>query len=451
MPYIPNTDDDRRKMLDKIGVKNFEELIENIPENLRLKGELNIPALSEMELLSEIEVLSRQNGPDQVCFAGGGVYDHYIPSVVGAVTSRPEFTTSYTPYQAEVSQGTLQVIYEFQTHICRLTGMDVANASMYDGATAAAEAVVLAMHVKKRKKVVLSETVSPLYREVIKTYLSGKEAELVTVPMLDGRSDLARLEDTVDENTACVLLAQPNFFGMLEEVDAVEKMIHPVGGLLILSVDPVAQMIIKTPADYGVDIAVGEGQPLGMPLAFGGPLLGFFAVTKKLIRNLPGRIAARTKDVDGKTGFVLTLQTREQHIRRDKATSNICTSQALCATTTAVYMSLLGKAGLKKVALLSAEKARKTAEMIADLDGFELYFKAPFIREFAIKTPRSAKEVIEALLKKNILAGVNAGRWFNGLDDCLIIALTEKRTDAQIKSLVESLKELAASNVMSRM
>jgi len=307
------------------------------------------------------------------------------------------------------------------------------------------------MHVKKRKKVVLSETVSPLYREVIKTYLSGKEAELVTVPMLDGRSDLARLEDTVDENTACVLLAQPNFFGMLEEVDAVEKMIHPVGGLLILSVDPVAQMIIKTPADYGVDIAVGEGQPLGMPLAFGGPLLGFFAVTKKLIRNLPGRIAARTKDVDGKTGFVLTLQTREQHIRRDKATSNICTSQALCATTTAVYMSLLGKAGLKKVALLSAEKARKTAEMIADLDGFELYFKAPFIREFAIKTPRSAKEVIEALLKKNILAGVNAGRWFNGLDDCLIIAMTEKRTDAQIKSLVESLKELAASNVMSRM
>ncbi|MFZ5981446.1 MAG: aminomethyl-transferring glycine dehydrogenase subunit GcvPA, partial [Candidatus Zixiibacteriota bacterium] len=304
---------------------------------------------------------------------------------------------------------------------------------------------------KKRNRVVISAAVSPLYREVIKTYLSGKEVDLVTVPLADGRTDLAKLEDTIDENTACVLLAQPNFFGLLEEVDAVEKMIHPVDGLLLLAVDPIAQAILKTPAEYGADIALGEGQPLGMPLSFGGPLLGFFAANKKLIRTMPGRIAARTKDVDGKPGFVLTLQTREQHIRRDKATSNICTNQALCATTAAVYISLLGKTGIKQVALLSAEKARKTADRIAKLDGYELYFKAPFVREFAVKTPRPAKEVIETLLKKNILAGVNAGRWYEGLDDCLIIALTEKRTETQINNLVESLKELAASNVMSRM
>jgi len=451
MPYIPNTDDDRRKMFDKIGVKNFDELIDNIPEKLRVKGDLDIPALPEMELLNEIEGLARRNRTDQVCFAGGGVYDHFIPAAVGTIISRPEFVTAYTPYQAEVSQGTLQVIYEFQSHICRLTGMEIANASMYDGATAAAEAVVMAIGVTKKKKVVLSETVSPLYREVIQTYLSGREVELVTVPCKNGLTDLNRLEDTVDENTACVLVGQPNFFGLLEELDPVAETAHKVNALLIMTVDPIAQALLKTPADYGADIVVGEGQPLGMPLSFGGPLLGFFATRKKLARNMPGRISARTVDADGKTGFVLTLQTREQHIRRDKATSNICTNQALCATTAAVYMSLLGKTGLSRVALLSAEKARQAATRIADLDGFELYFKTPFVREFAVKTPRPAREVITSLQEKNILPGVNAGRWFKGLDDCLIVALTEKRTGPEIDLLVKGLKELAARDVVSHM
>lgn len=451
MPYIPNTDDDRRQMFEKIGVKNFDELIENIPRKLRLQRELHIPALSEMELLDEIQKLAGKNRNNQVCFAGGGVYDHFIPSAVNAVVSRPEFVTAYTPYQAEVAQGTLQVIYEYQTHICRLTGMEAANASMYDGATAAAEAVVLALGVTKKNKVILSETVNPLFREVIKTYLSGRKVDLVTIPLKNGLTDMSRLEEAVDENTAGVLVSQPNFFGLLEELDTAAEKVHATGALFIMAIDPIAQAVLKTPADYGADIVVGEGQPLGMPLSFGGPLLGFFAARKKFIRNMPGRISARTTDADGKPGFVLTLQTREQHIRRDKATSNICTNQALCAATAAVYMSLLGKTGLKKVALLSMEKAQMAAEMIKALEGFELYFKAPFVREFAVRTPCPAKDVIEALLRKNILAGINAGRWFTGLDDCLIIALTEKRTGSEIDLLVKGLKELAASNVVSRM
>jgi glycine dehydrogenase subunit 1 len=450
-PYIPNTDDDRRKMLQRIGVGGFEDLLVNIPEKLRLKRPLNIPRLSELELLKEIREMSSRNREGLVCFAGGGVYDHFIPAAVGAIASRPEFVTAYTPYQPEVAQGTLQVIYEFQTHMCRLTGMDVANASMYDGATAAAEAVVISMAVTHRHKVVVSETVSPLYREVIGTYLSGREVDLVTVPLKDGVTDLQRLEDVIDEKTACVLVAQPNFFGLLEEIPAVEKMIHGVGGKFIMAVDLVAQAILKTPGELGADITIAEGQPLGIPVSFGGPLLGVFAVKKDMVRNMPGRIVARTNDVDGRPGFVLTLQTREQHIRREKATSNICTNQALCATTASVYLSLLGKQGLKQVALLSAERAHQAAEKIASVEGFEVYFKGPFVREFAIKVPRPAEAIVLAMLEKGILSGVDAGRWYKGLGNCLIVAATEKRTEAEIDRLVAGLRELKVSGVLSRM
>ncbi|MCM2272952.1 MAG: aminomethyl-transferring glycine dehydrogenase subunit GcvPA, partial [candidate division Zixibacteria bacterium] len=327
-PYIPNTDDDRRKMLDAIGVKSFEDLLSAIPAKLRFDRPLNIPRLSELELLKEIQEMSSRDREGLVCFAGGGVYDHFIPAAVGSIISRPEFMTAYTPYQPEVAQGTLQVIYEFQTHICRLLGMDIANASMYDGASAAAEAVIISTAVTKRHKVVIAESVNPLYREVIHTYLSGRNVEIVTVPLKNGVTDLGKLEDLVDEKTACVLIGQPNFFGMLEEIEPVEKIIHKVGGKLILHVDLVAQALLTTPGDYGADIAIAEGQPLGISVSYGGPLLGVFAVKKDMVRFMPGRIAARTKDLDGKTGFVLTLQTREQHIRREKATSNICTNQA---------------------------------------------------------------------------------------------------------------------------
>ncbi|MBD3402954.1 aminomethyl-transferring glycine dehydrogenase subunit GcvPA [candidate division GN15 bacterium] len=451
MHYIPNTDDDRRRMLDKIGVARFEDLISEIPEEQRLNRPLDIPKLSEVELLAEIEALSHRDRENTLCFAGGGVYDHFIPAALGTIVSRPEFMTAYTPYQAEVAQGTLQVIYEFQTHVCRLTGMDVANASMYDGATAAAEAMLIASAITKRDKIIVSETVNPLYRQVIDTYMRARGVEIVTVPHTDGFTDLSRMEDAIDEATACVLVGQPNFFGLLEEIEPVEQMIHKVGGKLVMAIEPISQAIIKTPGEYNADIVVGEGQPLGVSMSYGGPLLGLFAARKDLVRSMPGRIAARTKDVDGRTGFVLTLQTREQHIRREKATSNICTNQALCATAAAVYCSLLGKEGLKQVALLSAERAQQVAKEIADIDGFERYGAAPFVREFPIKTDRPAAEVITAMTEHGILPGVDAGRWYKGLDNVLIVALTEKRTPEQVTRFVRGLKELSSSGVLSQL
>lgn len=451
MTYIPNTDKDRRRMLDTIGVKSMEDVLSPIPSPLRLKRALQIPKLSEMELLAEIGELARKDAEGTLCFAGGGVYDQFIPAALDTIVSRPEFMTAYTPYQPEVAQGTLQVIYEYQSHICRLTGMEVANASMYDGASAAAEAVVISTTITKRNKVVLSETVSPLYREVIKTYLAARPITVVTIPAENGRTDLARLEDAIDDSTACVLVGQPNFFGLLEEIEPVEAMIHKVGGKLILAIEPISQALLKTPGEYNVDFCVGEGQPLGISMSFGGPLLGIFAAKKELIRNMPGRIAARTKDVDGRDGFVLTLQTREQHIRREKATSNICTNQALCATAATVYCSLLGRQGLKQVALLSAERAQQAFAAISALDGYEPYFDAPFVREFAIRTPRPAREIVTAMADHGILPGIDAGRWYADMDDCLIVALTEKRTPAQLARLVGGLKELSGSGVLSQM
>ncbi|MBU8933586.1 MAG: aminomethyl-transferring glycine dehydrogenase subunit GcvPA [candidate division Zixibacteria bacterium] len=449
MPYIPNTDDDQRRMLARIGVSTVEDLLTPIPRELRLDRPLDIPSLSEMELLSEIEAMSSEGGDGLISFAGGGVYDHFIPAAVSAIVSRPEFVTAYTPYQPEVSQGTLQVIYEFQTHICRLTGMDAANASLYDGASAAAEAVILAVKATRRNKVLISEAVCPMFREVTRTYLTGRGIELVIVPTKDGVTDIDRLKTVIDNKTAAVLMAQPNFFGFLEEIETVEGMIHKAGGLLIMAVDPIAQALLKTPGDYGADIVVGEGQPLGLPMSFGGPLLGFFATRKKLVRSMPGRVAGRTTDIDGKPGFVLVLQTREQHIRREKATSNICTNQALCATIATVYFSLLGKSGLRQVALLSAEKAQTAAMAISKIDGFKVMGDQSFVREFAVRTPIPAADIIEGLAKHGILAGVDAGRWYADHANCLIVALTEKRTTTQIDRFINGLKEFSVSGVLS--
>ncbi|UCD16589.1 MAG: aminomethyl-transferring glycine dehydrogenase subunit GcvPA [Candidatus Zixiibacteriota bacterium] len=452
MVYIPNTDADRRKMLDRIGVTSFDELLTPIPENLRLKETISLPEpLSELELLRQIEHLSRKNRSDLVIFAGGGVYDHFIPAVVSQIIGRPEFATAYTPYQAEVAQGTLQVIYEYQTHICRLTGMDVANASMYDGASAAAEAARLSMAKTGRNKIVISETVSPLYREVTATYLSGQETELMVIPRRGGKTDFDRVVDAVDDSVSCIILAQPNFFGLLEDIDLAAELIHRVGGHLVLAVDPIAAAVLRTPADYGADIVVGEGQPLGLPLNFGGPLLGIFAVKKELIRLLPGRLAGRTVDLEGNTGFVLTLQTREQHIRRDRATSNICTSQALCATAATVYLSLMGRQGLKKVALLSMDKTYRSVRKICKIDGFEPYFKGDFVREVAVKTPVSAKALIEKMVaEKAILPGVNLGRFYADMDDGLLVAATEKRTEDEIDAMIKALQEYTSDAVLSK-
>jgi glycine dehydrogenase subunit 1 len=452
MPYLPITDDDRRRMLRRVGVSSIEELLDVIPEKLRHKEPLEISSLPEMELLTELRHMAREDRKDLVCFAGGGVYDHFIPAAVSAVATRPEFMTAYTPYQPEVAQGTLQVIYEFQTHICRLTGLDVSNASLYDGATAAAEAVILAARATRRDRIVVSDAVNPMYRDVITTYLSGRDMELVTVPSdSTGRTDPEQVASEVNDQTAAVLVAQPNFFGMLEEVEALCEKAHEHGAKFIMSVDPVAQAILKTPGEIGADIVVGEGQPLGLPLNFGGPLLGFMAAHRKLIRMMPGRIAGRTRDVEDRPGYVLTLQTREQHIRRDKATSNICTNQALCATMATVYMTLMGRAGLKQVALLSAEKAQKLHQKLTAIEGVEAWFgDAPFVREFALKLPASAREIILDLIDQGILIGVNAGRWYDNMDDCLIVAATEKRTDEQIEQVAQALEERIRSREMSQ-
>ncbi|HSH00589.1 MAG TPA: aminomethyl-transferring glycine dehydrogenase subunit GcvPA [candidate division Zixibacteria bacterium] len=447
MPYIPNTDEDRKLMLAAIGVKSFEELLAGVPEGARTREPLAVPAaLSEPELMREIDKLASENRR-LVCFAGGGLYDHYIPQVVASLVSRPEFMTAYTPYQPEVSQGTLQIIYEFQTHICRLTGMDVANASMYDGATAAAEAVLTAISHTERKKVILSETLSPIYHEVIRSYVRGFDGEVVELPHADGVTDLARLTDLADDQTACFIVSQPNFFGCLEDVERAAELAHSVGALMIVVADPISLAVVRAPGEQGADMVVGEGQPLGIPMSYGGPLLGFFAMNKSLIRKLPGRLAARTEDVDGRTGFMPTLQTREQHIKRAKATSNICTNQALCATAATIYLSLVGKTGLKRIAELSLERAHYAAKRIAALDGFALAFPQSFHREFAVRCPAPAREIVAGLAERGVLPGVALGRFKSGWDNLLLVALTEKRNYAEIDRLVHLLGEFVRDRV----
>ncbi len=453
MPFIPNTDSDRLLMLKKIGVDKFEDLLAPVPPDVRLSQPLQLPEpLSEMELSGEIKSLADKNRLGLTVFAGGGLYDHYIPAALENLLSRPEYVTAYTPYQAEVSQGTLQVIYEFQTHVCRLTGMDAANASMYDGASAAAEGVLLSVNATGRSRVVISDSVSPLFRNVIKTYLTGQNIELITIPHNNGLTDFNRISEAIDDNTAGLLLAQPNFFGLVEDVETGAELIHKVGGKLIMAVDPIAATLLKTPSDCGADIVVGEGQPLGIPLNFGGPLLGFFGVKKDLVRRLPGRLVAKTEDEEGQPGFVLTLQTREQHIRRDKATSNICTNQALCATTATIYMSLMGRVGMRLAALLSLEKAQQAADKIYTLGGFEPCFKGDFIREFCVKTPIPAGELIDGMIDSyNILPGINLGKFYPGMDNVLLMAITEKRTSEEIDNLGKALAEFASNAVLSEL
>jgi glycine dehydrogenase subunit 1 len=437
--YVPNTSKEQLEMLREIGVEHTRDLFKAIPDAVYLDRPLELPkGLSEFEVRRRMTEVAGKNKVFQSIFRGCGAYNHFIPSIVKQITSKEEFVTAYTPYQAEISQGILQSIYEYQTMICELTGMEVSNASVYDGATAAAEAVIMCKE-RQRKKAILSETVHPEIIETIKTYCTGTDLEIILVPVKDGLTDLEKLKELIDEETACVLIQQPNYYGQLEDGDSIGVITANKEAKFIVSCNPISLGILKTPIEYGADIAVGEGQPLGMPLSFGGPYLGFMATTKKLIRSLPGRIVGETMDNKGRRTFVLTLQAREQHIRREKASSNICSNQALCAMTAAVYLDALGKKGLQQVAELSMSKAHYLASQLCELDGFDLVYAGEYFNEFVTTCKGSVDKVLSKLEERGILGGypltgANSGH--------ILWCATEMNTKEEIDSLVNILKEV---------
>lgn len=444
--YTSNTPEDVRRMLERIGVERFEDLLADIPEDLRVKGELDLPpALSEYEVKLKLARMAGSNcDPSRlVSFLGGGAYDHVIPALVNYVISRPEFYTAYTPYQPEVSQGTLASIYEYQSLICELFDMDVSNASVYDGASALGEAVHMARDLTLRKRVLAAETLHPYYAQVMRTYAEGLQVPIQTIPAKDGILDISALGDALDDDVAAVVLSHPNFFGMLESVYEIADKVHSAGAFLAVSVDPISLGVLTPPGSYGADIAVAEGQSLGLARGFGGPYLGVFTARKEYIRRMPGRIIGRTVDVDGKPGFVMTLQTREQHIRREKATSNICTNQALCALAANVFLSVVGRQGIKEMANLCLEKAHYLAERIEKLAGCELAFRGSFFKEFVLRTRRPAREIVEAMLERNFLAGIDLGQFKEEWSDLLLVAVTEKRTKQEMDAFVDALATVA--------
>ncbi len=446
MPYIPTTTDDRQAMLAAIGVASLDELFAMIPAELRLQRRLDLPAaMGEMELTAHMAELAARNTPagQSVCFLGGGSYDHFIPAVVDFVASRSEFYTSYTPYQAEASQGNLQALFEYQTLIAQLTGMDVSNSSLYDGGSAAAEAVLMAVHATRRSgRVVVAESVHPEYRQVLATYLANLDVELVTVGTPEGTVSPEELEAAVTDRTACVLVQHPNFFGCLEEVEAIAEITHQAGALLVVAVDPISLGLLKRPGDYGADIVVAEGQSLGNPMAFGGPYLGIMACREKFVRRMAGRLVGQTVDRRGRRCWVLTLQTREQHIRREKATSNICTNQGLLALRAAVYLALMGPSGMRSVAELCLRKARYAVERLTGTASLSLAFDRPTFKEFVVRVGNGRVEgLLEAARSDDIFAGIPLGPWYPELADCLLIAVTEKRTKDEIDRLTSHLHE----------
>ncbi|NCO34780.1 MAG: aminomethyl-transferring glycine dehydrogenase subunit GcvPA [Armatimonadetes bacterium] len=443
MRFLPNTETDRTAMLTAIGVSSIEDLFSDIPSKLRNASKLNLPeGLSEMELMNRLQSLAAQNSGANVCptFLGAGSYDHFSPAVVRHVINRSEFLTSYTPFQPEVSQGTLQTIYEFQTAICALTGMEIANASMYDGASALAEAVIMATAISKRRNVLLPANLHPAYLAVVETYCRGLDVALRTVPYNGGVVDVALLERNVrDGSVAAIVIQNPNFFGCLEPVTTITEIAHRAGALLIAVVNPLSLGILKPPGEYGADIAVGDGQPLGIPMSFGGPTFGLFSCRKAFARHMPGRVAGATVDLDGNRGFVLTLQTREQHIRRERATSNICTSQQLLALAATVYLSAMGPKGLRRVADLCCRKAHYLYTKISSLDGYSGIFPAAFFNEFAVRCPVPADKINRSLKASNITGGYDLSRVCRESPNTMLLCVTEKRTRAEMDRLVELL------------
>jgi len=443
MTYFFCTDDDRRAMLASIGVDSVESLFASIPAEMRLARSLDLPpAAGELALTQEMLELAGRNVPagKRPCFLGAGAYDHFVPAVVDALASRSEFYTSYTPYQPEVSQGNLQAMFEYQSLICQLTGMDVSNASLYDGGSAAAEAVLLCMSVTQRRRVVTAASVHPEYRAIIETYFANLGAELVTLPTPGGRISLDDLRAAVDGQTACVLVQHPNFFGTLEDMEAIVKIAHDAGALVAQSFDPISLGVLKRPGDLGVDVAIAEGQSLGTPLQYGGPYLGIMACREPFVRRLPGRIAGQTVDRHGKRCWVLTLQTREQHIRREKATSNICTNQGLFALRAAIYLAAMGPQGLREAAELSVRKAAYAKRLLADHPRVGLKFADSTFKEFVVQDRfGKVEQLLQSAAQRGVLAGVPLRRWYPELADCFLVAVTEKRTKAEIDAWAASL------------
>jgi glycine dehydrogenase subunit 1 len=445
--YLFNTPDQRREMLQAIGAQSIDELFDQVPADCRLSRALELPRpLSEMELEREVSVLAGRNvaGGKRVCLMGGGVYDHFIPAAVDEVVSRGEFYTAYTPYQAEASQGSLQAFFEYQSLVCRLTGMDVSNASMYEAGTAVSEAAFMAMRVTGRHdKVVVLGSVHPEYREVLRSYLSNLKCELVVLPTPEGTADLADVKKALDDKTACLIFQHPNFFGCLEEPEELARQARSVGALSIVAFDPISLGLLRRPGDYGADVAVAEGQSLGIPMQYGGPFLGIFTCREEFVRKMPGRLVGRTTDRLGRPCYVLTLQAREQHIRREKATSNICTNQGLLALRATAYLSLVGPQGLKEAAELCCRKAHYAAERLTSIPGVKLAFERPFFKEFTLRCTGDA----EAILSKARQAGFDLGPSLSrfgtaigdSLKDAVLVAVTEKRTKREIDELAAAL------------
>ncbi|TFH02575.1 MAG: aminomethyl-transferring glycine dehydrogenase subunit GcvPA [Calditrichales bacterium] len=440
MPFLTNSDADIRQMLADIGVSQFEDLISNIPQNLRYNESLKIPgSLSELEVTNLLYDLARKN-KTAISFLGGGVYDHYVPAIIHSLISRSEFYTAYTPYQPEVSQGTLQSIYEFQSMICELTGMDVTNASMYEGGSALAEAMLLANNHTRKNKILVAGTLNPRYKQVLQTYICHKAIEIVELPVDGFQTDVNTLASELTEAYAAVIIQHPNYFGFLEDMPAISQLVKERNALLIVHYDPVSLGILAPPGEYQADIAVAEGQVLGNFQNYGGPFLGLFSSKIDLVRKIPGRVAGLTHDVDGKQGFVLTLQTREQHIRREKATSNICTNSGLLALAATIYLAALGKAGIVDVANLCLQKAHYLADRLQKMAGVELAAPQPFFKEFTVKLPVPAEKVLTACAEKGIFAGIELSKL--GFENHLLIAVTEKRTKAELDLFITCLKEI---------
>jgi glycine dehydrogenase subunit 1 len=448
LPYLLNTPDDRRAMLAAIGVSSVEDLFAPVPAGVRLNRPLAVPpAMPEMELTRHLRALAGRNmsAADAICFLGGGAYDHFVPSVVDTVAGRGEFYTAYTPYQAEASQGTLQAVFEYQTLVCQITGLEVANASLYEGGSAVAEAVLMALGVTGRTgEVLVAESVHPEYRQVLATYVANLCCRVRTLPTPNGFLDPDDVAKAVNDQTVCVIAQHPNFFGYLEEMEAIGAAARKAGAVFVASFDPISVGLLKRPGDYGADIAVAEGQALGTPLGYGGPYLGVLACRgdTQFVRKVPGRLVGETTDRNGKRCWVLTLQTREQHIRREKATSNICTNQGLLALRAAVYLTALGPQGLKETAELCLRKAHYAAEQLTKVPGVRLKFARPFFKEFTLSVPGDVPALLRRLRDRGYLAGLPLGRWYPDLADGLTVAVTEKRTRDEIDGLAAAVREL---------
>lgn len=433
--YVPNTLEERQEMLKEIGYNSIDDLFSHIPDEVKIKGGLNIPeGKSELEVRREMENIASKNQVFKTIFRGAGAYRHFIPSIVNSVISKENLLTAYTPYQAEISQGILQSIFEYQTMICDLTGMDVSNACVYDGAEAAAEGVAMCQE-RKRKKAFVSAAILSDALATIHTYCHGNGMEIVEIPEKDGVTDLDYLKENIDEQTACVYIQHPNYYGNLEDAEEIGKIAHEVGAKYVMGVNPISLGVIKTPAEYGADVAVGEGQPLGLSLGFGGPYLGFMASKEAMMRKLPGRIVGETVDHNGKTGYVLTLQAREQHIRREKASSNICSNQALCALAVGVYLATMGNEGVRQAAILSMSKAHYFAEKLEEI-GLTVCNQAEFFHEFVTRSEVDSDKILRALEEEGILGGYP-------LDEHHILwCCTEVNTKEEMDQAVHILREV---------